>query len=112
MATPPALRIGNIHLIAQHVPHHTRLFTGFQRLHRRQILQPRQLLILSQRPAIAAPEHLFDQLPKFPFLHGVPVYAIGTMHLMPPGLAANEKPHGTNAMGLNPLYYATMQRRQ
>lgn len=81
MIPPPTFGIRNVHLIAQHIPHHTRFKPRMQRLDHRHVVQPRQLLILRQRPAIAASEHLFEQLPKFPFLHEPSVYAAAAMRM-------------------------------
>lgn len=55
--TPP---IGNIHLVAQHVPHHPGFLSGFQRLDRRHAVQPIKHLVMRKGTTIATPKHFFE----------------------------------------------------
>ena len=70
MIFAPPSGIGNVHLVAQHVPHHTGLLPRGQRLDGRHTFQPVEHLVVRKRAPVAAPEHLLKQLPKFTFLHG------------------------------------------
>ncbi|ETO96261.1 hypothetical protein HMPREF1494_0475 [Bifidobacterium sp. MSTE12] len=65
----PTFGIGDVHLITQHIPDYARLLPRIQCLNHRHAMQFGQALVMGQRSAIAPPEHLFKQLPKFAFLH-------------------------------------------
>lgn len=69
MIGAPTLGIGNIHMVAQHVPYHARLLSRRQRLRRGKSRERVKMLILDQAPAIPMTEHLIHQFPEFPFSH-------------------------------------------
>lgn len=69
MIPAPTFGIGDVHLITQHIPDYARLLPRIQCLNHRHAMQFGQALVMGQRSAIAPPEHLFKQLPKFAFLH-------------------------------------------
>lgn len=58
MIGAPTLGIGNVHMVAQHVPHHARLLPRRQRLRRGKSRERVKMLILDQAPAIPMTEHL------------------------------------------------------
>ncbi|EQW16343.1 protein [Scardovia inopinata] len=69
MILAPSLRIGDIHLVAEHIPYHPRLHPRVQRLiHglRRQFHQP---LVSRYTSAVHTAKHFFQQLPKLTFPH-------------------------------------------
>ena len=69
MIGAPTLGIGNVHMVAQHVPYHARLLPRRQRLRRGKSRERVKMLILDQAPAIPMTEHLIHQFPEFPFSH-------------------------------------------
>ncbi|SCC78357.1 hypothetical protein GA0061077_0224 [Bifidobacterium commune] len=69
MILAPALRIWNLKFIAQHIPYDTRLNTISQRFDHRHPTKRGQYLVLGHRTAVRPAQHLFQQLPKFAFLH-------------------------------------------
>lgn len=69
MIGAPTLGIGNVHMVAQHVPYHARLPPRRQRLRRGKSRERVKMLILDQAPAIPMTEHLIHQFPEFPFSH-------------------------------------------
>ncbi len=60
MVPAPAPRIGNVHLIAQHVPYHPGLLPRFQCLDRRHAVQSIEHLIASKGTTITTSKHLFE----------------------------------------------------
>ena len=52
MIGAPTLGIGNVHMVAQHVPYHARLLPRRQRLRRGKSRERVKMLILDQAPAI------------------------------------------------------------
>ena len=70
MILAPSSGIRDVHLVAQHVPHHTGLLPRVKRLDGRHALQPVEHLVVRESTPVAAPEHFLKQLPKFTFLHG------------------------------------------
>lgn len=75
MIFAPALRIGNIHLIAQNIPDDSRLDAIIKSLNNRSIIQFRQRQIPGERAPVDTPENLFQQLPKLTFAHTKRLYA-------------------------------------
>lgn len=51
MIGAPTLGIGNVHMVAQHVPYHARLLPRRQRLRRGKSRERVKMLILDQAPA-------------------------------------------------------------
>ncbi len=66
---PPTPGIGDIHLVAQHIPHDAGLLPRGKCFDHRHITQFGQPLILGQAPTIHTAEHLLQQLPEFTFTH-------------------------------------------
>lgn len=83
MVLAPSLRIRDVHLVAQHIPHHTGLLPRIKRLHCRHTLKFVKHLIMRKCSAVATPKHLFKQLPKFSFMHAPQVYTATTPMKMP-----------------------------
>lgn len=69
MIFAPTLGIRDTHLVAEHIPHHSRLLTCAERVDRRHTAKAIKHLITRQRSTVAASEHFLKQLPKFTFLH-------------------------------------------
>ena len=85
MVGTPSARIRHIHLIAQHVPHHTGLHPGSQGLHHRHVVQRGQSLIDGKTAPVPTPEHLFQQFPEFAFSHDRQCTHIPTPYPPQPG---------------------------
>ena len=73
MVLAPALGIGDVHLIAQHIPDSARFDARFKSLHDAHVLKHGELLVAGKAAAIAAAEYLLKQLPEFPFAHNTSV---------------------------------------
>ncbi|KFI93447.1 hypothetical protein BISA_1534 [Bifidobacterium saguini DSM 23967] len=69
MVTAPTLGIRHLHLIAQHIPDHARLFTGIQSFQHGHVRQFRHSLVSGKRPSITTAKHFFKEFPKFTFAH-------------------------------------------
>lgn len=69
MIFAPTLGIRDAHLVAEHIPHHSRLLTCTERVDHRHTAKAIKYLIMRQRSTVAASEHFLKQLPKFTFLH-------------------------------------------
>ena len=82
---PHRREVRHIHLIAQHVPHHTGLHPGSQGLHHRHVVQRGQSLIDGKTAPVPTPEHLFQQFPEFAFSHDRQCTHIPTPYPPQPG---------------------------
>ena len=71
MPLAPALPVGNVHLIAQHVPDDPRFNPIVESLFNRAAIQRGQLLIARYATAITAAENLVEKLPKLTLTHTV-----------------------------------------
>ena len=69
MIFAPTLGIRDTHLVAEHIPDHSRLLARTERVDRRHTAKAIKYLIMRQRSTIATSEHFLKQLPKFTFLH-------------------------------------------
>ena len=59
MVLAPTLGIGHAHLVALHIPDHSRLLTSAKRVHRRHAAKTIKHLVMRQRSTIATTKHLF-----------------------------------------------------
>jgi hypothetical protein len=65
----PSSFVGNLQLIAQHVPNGSRFNTLFKRFDHRFVAEPYKYLVTRDRTPIHSSQHLIEQLPEFTFPH-------------------------------------------
>lgn len=59
MIFAPTLGIRDTHLVAEHIPHHSRLLTCTERVDHRHAAKTIKHLVMRQRSTIATTKHLF-----------------------------------------------------